>query len=166
MPGMMKRNKICPDCGTEYLPHVEKCADCGAVLLFHEEHEKAQEEKERFREQAVDNEVAVREGDLNWMSELRTVLVDSGIPCAVRSDTGCGKSCCGTCRLVVSRSDVARAQELIEEYFMEIHPEMRASRELLREGKCPACGSPVGAGDHACPDCGLVLVVEEEENGD
>ena len=159
----MSRNKICPDCGTEYMPHIEKCADCGAPLLLQEEYEKARREEERLRQQAVDDEVAIREGDLNWMSELYLVLIDSGIPGAVRSDTCCGKGCRPVCRLVVSRGDAARALERIEEYFTELHPEVRASRELLMEGKCPACGSPVGADDRACPDCGLVLLIEEDE---
>jgi len=115
-------------------------------------------------EKAVENEVVVREGDLNWLGELYTVLIDAGIPCAVRSNASCKKSCCGdTCRLVVSREDLERAQERIEEYFMEMHPEIRASRELASEGKCPACGSPVGPGDRECPDCGLPLVIIEEE---
>ena len=160
----MNRNKICPACETEYLPHIEQCADCGAVLLFPEEFKKAQEEKKRLMEKAVDNEVVVREGDLNWLSELYAVLIDAGIPCTVRSDAGCKKSCCGDkCRLVVSPEDFERAQERIEEYFMEMHPEIRASHELASEGKCPACGSPVGPGDHECPDCGLLLVFIEEE---
>jgi hypothetical protein len=158
----MKRNKICPDCGTEYLPHVEKCADCGAVLLLSEEYEKVKEEEERIRQQALDDEVAIREGDLAWISELYSVLIDSGIPCAVRSDPCCGKGCRPAYRLIVSRDDVQRALERIDEYFAEMHPEIRASRELLMEGRCPACGSPVGASDPACSDCGLVLVIEED----
>lgn len=160
----MNRNKICPDCETEYLPHIEKCADCGAVLLLPEEIEKTREEKKRLMEKALEDEVVVREGDLNWLSELYAVLIDAGIPCTVRSDAGCKKSCCGDkCRLVVLPEDLERAQAQIEEYFMEMHPEIRASNELVSEGKCPACGSPVGAGDHECPDCGLPLVIIEEE---
>jgi len=160
----MSRNRICPECGTEYLPHIEKCADCGAVLLLPEELEKAREEKKRLMGKTLEHEVVVREGDLNWMSELYAVLIDSGIPCTVRSDAGCRKGRCGDkCRLVVAPEDSERAQERIEEYFMEVHPEIRASRELVREGKCPACGSPVGADARDCPDCGLPLVIIEEE---
>jgi uncharacterized OB-fold protein len=154
---------MCPDCGTEYLPHIEKCAECGAVLLSPEEHKKAQEEKRRLMEKTVENEVVVREGDLNWLSELYAVLIDAGIPCTVRSDAGCKKGGRDKCRLVVSREDFEQAQEHIEKYFMEMHPEIRASRELASEGKCPACGSPVGPGDRECPDCGLALVIIEEE---
>lgn len=161
----MNLNKICPDCETEYLPHIEKCADCGTVLLFPEEHKRAQEEKKRLMEKAVENEVVVREGDLQWLSELYRVLIDAGISCSVHSDAGCKKGCCGDkCRLTVSSEDLERAQERIEEYFMEVNPEIRASNELLSEGKCPACGSPVGKGERECPDCGLPLLIVEEED--
>ena len=162
----MNLNKICPDCETEYLPHIEKCVDCGAVLLFPEEYRRAEEERKRLKEKAIEDTVSVREGDLNWLSELREVLIDAGIPCTIHSDAGCNKGCCGDkCRLVVSSADLERARERIEEYFMEINPELRTSNELLREGKCPACGSPVGTGARECPGCGLpLLIVEEEED--
>ncbi len=162
----MTPNKICPQCETEYLPHIEKCADCGAVLLFPEEHKKAQEEKKQIMQKAVDNTVVVREGDLAWLSELRSVLAEAGIPSAVRAAAGCNKGCCGgTHWLVVSSNDLERARERIEEYLMEINPELRASNELLRQGKCPACGSPVGTDERECPDCGLpLLIVEDEED--
>jgi hypothetical protein len=161
----MNRNKICPDCEIEYLPHIEKCADCGAVLLFHEEHRQAQEEKKRLMAKAIENTAVVREGDLKWLGKLYDVLIDAGISCTVISDAGCNKGCCGNkCRLIVSREDLERAQGRIAEYYMEIHPELRAANELISQGKCPACGSPVGTGDNECSDCGLALVIIEEEN--
>jgi hypothetical protein len=162
----MNRNKICPACETEYLPQIQKCADCGAVLLFPEEHKKAKEVRKLIKEKTVENRVVVREGDLNWLTELQAVLIDAGIPCTVRSDDGCKKGCCGDkCRLEVSSEDLEKAQERIEEYFMEMNPEFRASKEMLREGRCPACGSPLGEGQRECPDCGLpLLIVEEEED--
>lgn len=160
----MEIYKICPDCGAEYYPHIEKCADCGAALLLREEYEKVQEEKKRLMEKAIENEVTVRDGDLDWIGELRTVLIDAGIACSIRSDTACGNSCCGDkCCLVVQRQDLERAEKRIAEYFNEIHPEMQASSELISQGKCPACGSPVEDGAGECPDCGLALVIVEEE---
>jgi hypothetical protein len=45
-----------------------------------------------------------------------------------------------------------------------MHPEIRASNELINQGKCPACGSYVGENNNKCPDCGLMLLVIEEEN--
>ena len=111
----------------------------------------------------IENAAVVRKGDLKWLDTLHTVLSDAGIPSTVVFDADCRKGCCrDTCRLVVSKDDVERAQERITEYYMEIHPELRASTELLNQGKCPACGSPVGAGDNECSDCGLMLVITEE----
>jgi uncharacterized OB-fold protein len=160
----MNLNKICPHCEADYLPHIEKCADCGAVLLLPEEYRKAQEERKRIEEMTLANMVVVREGDMDWLRELREVLIDAGSPCAVQSDAGCKKGCRGAeCRLVVSSDDLERARERIEEYYMEVSPEFRASNELLKEGKCPACGSSVGTGDRECHDCGLPLLIVEEE---
>jgi hypothetical protein len=167
----MNRNKICPDCEIEYLPHIEKCADCGAALLLLEEHRQAQEEKKRLMAKAIEKAAVVREGDLKWLGKLYDVLIDAGIPCAVISDAGCNKGCCSNkCRLMVSAEDLERARERVEEYYMEIHPELRAANELISQGKCPACGSPVAAGDKECSDCGLTLVIiegesQEEEGG-
>ncbi len=162
----MSRNKICPVCEIEYLPHIEKCADCGAVLLLPEEHKRAQEEKKRVMKEAIENAAVVREGDLKWLGVLYNVLINAGIPCTVISDAGCNKGRCGDkCRLIVSSEDLERAQARVTEYYMEIHPELRASHELARQGKCPACGSPVGADDTECSDCGLTLALIEEEDG-
>jgi len=160
----MNLNKICPACEAEFLPHIKKCADCGEVLFTFEEYKKAQAEKKRIEEKILANTVVAREGDLDWMTELRAVLIDSGIPCTVHSDAGCKKGCCGAeCRLLVQSEDLERARERIEEYYMEVSPELRASRELISEGKCPACGSAVAADELECRDCGLPLLIVEEE---
>jgi len=161
----MNQNKICPECEVEYMPHMEKCADCGAVLLLHEEYRRAQEERKRLAEKFIENAVVVREGDLKWLSELYNVLIDAGIACAVTSDGCFNKSCRGAkCGLIVSKEDLERTQERIAEYYMEIHPELRASNDLMKQGKCPACGSPVAAEERECSDCGLTLVVVEDED--
>jgi len=159
----MNRNKICPECKAEYLPHIEKCADCGIVLLPPEELNKYREDKERLMQKVVETEVVIREGDLNWMSELYTVLIDADIPCTVRADSSNKKSYRAKYRLMVSPKDAELAREHIEEYFMEMHPEIRASRELVSKGRCPACGSPVGTSDRECSDCGLMLIIIDEE---
>ena len=166
----MKNNKICPDCEIEYMPHIAKCADCGAELLSHEEFSQLQEEKKRLAAKAIENAAVVREGDLKWLGVLYNVLINAGIPCTVISDAACNKGRCGnTCRLLVSDEDFERARDRIAEYYREIDPELRASHELISQGKCPACGSPVGASDHECYDCGLTLMIiekeEQEEDG-
>ena len=156
----MNRNKLCPDCGGEYQPHIEKCTDCGAVLLSPGECARAQEERNRTEETAVENAVKVMEGDLSWMSELRAVLLDAGIPCMLHFDAGCRKGCCNdTVQLKVSPEDLERSQETIEEYLMELDPDLRSAKEMFGKGKCPACGSSIGPDTRECPDCGLPLLI-------
>ncbi len=158
----MQQIKICPDCTTEYFPHIENCADCGTVLLSPEENKKVQEGKKQLKDKALENQVVVREGDKKWIEELSQVLIDSDIPCLVTADAGCNKGCSAdTRRLLVSSKDVEKANELIEGYYSEIHPEVQASKEMVSQGKCPACGSPVGSDAVECPDCGLTLLIVE-----
>lgn len=158
----MKQVKICPECKTEYFQHIELCADCGAALLLPEEEEKAQEEKRLLKGRLLEQAVVVREGDLDWMNELYNDLIDSGISCVITADDGCNKGCCGnTCRLMVSAQDAEKARQRIEEYYMEIHPEIKASQEMASQGKCPACGSSVEPETVECPDCGLTLLIIE-----
>jgi hypothetical protein len=160
----MNLNKICPDCECEYLPAIHKCADCGTILLFHEEHMRKQEEQKRLMEKAIENAVVVREGDLKWLGELYNVLIKSGIACSVRSGDCCKKSCRNdNYQLLVESENVEKALERIEDYFAEMHPEIQASRELVDQGKCPACGSSVGVNARECSDCGLPLLIIEEE---
>jgi hypothetical protein len=160
----MKQIKICPDCLTEYFPHIERCADCGSVLLTPEEIKKMQEEKKRCMDKSLENSVVVREGSLNWMNELYNVLIESSISGVVNSDAGCRKGCCGdTYRLLVSSQDAEKASERIEEYCAELHPELQTSREMMSRGKCPACGSPVSPDAVECPDCGLALIIIEDK---
>src|SRR4030042_7110196 len=114
----MNQNKICPECEIEYLPHIEKCADCGAVLLLHEEHRQTQEEKKRLMANAIENVAVVREGELKWLGELYNVLINAGIPCTVVSNLGWNKGrCSDKCKLIVSKEDIERAEERVAEYY-------------------------------------------------
>jgi len=163
MPNPMTNIKICPDCNTEYFSHVRQCADCGVLLLTLDEMKKVEEEKKRCMETLLENAVAVREGDLSWMDQLYHVLIDAGIPCTVRADTGCRKGCCGhPYQLLVSSRDAEEAALRIEEHCRKIHPEIESSEHMLSQGKCPACASPVESGSVECPECGLTLLIIEQ----
>ena len=48
-----RSTKICPDCSCDYLAHVETCLDCGTTLLTLEENERLQAEKQRLREEPL-----------------------------------------------------------------------------------------------------------------
>ena len=122
-----------------------------------------QEEKKRCGDKHFEEPVAVRAGSLKWIDELFKVLNDSGIPCMVNADARCNKGGCrDTYRLLVSPENVERAHERIEEYCMEIHPEIKDSKELISQGKCPACSCAVDPEAVECPDCGLALLIVEE----
>jgi hypothetical protein len=158
----MPEMRICPDCSCDYLSHVETCVDCGTPLISLEENARRQEERKLCMEKTLENPVAVREGDLRWIEELSGVLIDSGIPCRVDADPTCRKGCCGAaCRLLVSEKDAGGANARIEAYFSEVHPEIRASQDLISQGKCPACGHSVEPAAVECPDCGLTLLIVE-----
>lgn len=154
--------KICPECGSEYYAYVMTCADCGTGLLAEEENRKVQDERQRCMEADLKDHVVIRQGDLRWMRELSTVIVDAGIPCRITTGEGCTKRCCGdTHQLMVSSHDAETAQEKVEAYYALIHPELQASQEMSRQGKCPACASPVSSDAVQCPDCGLLLLITE-----
>ena len=161
----MTQIKICPECQTEYYPHIERCADCDAILLSPEENNVVKTEKAQPRDNGLENPVAVREGSLQWLDELFKVLIDSGIPCVVNDEAGCNQGGCGPkYRLLVASQNAAMANERIEEYCMEMHPEIKASNELISQGKCPACSRQVGPDTVECPDCGLTLLIIEKED--
>jgi hypothetical protein len=156
----MSQIKICPECNTEFFYHVQNCTDCGADLLLPEENQKLQVEREQCKEKMIENAVPVKEGDLDWIDELYNMLLDAKVPCVLHANTGCG--CSGhPYALLVSEKDVEKANELIEEHYAKVHPEIEASNELVNQGKCPACGSPVGPKDPECSDCGLTLMIIE-----
>jgi len=152
--------KICPECNTEFFQHVQNCTDCGASLVLPEENRKIQDEREKCKDKLLDNAVPIKEGDLDWIDELYNMLLDASVTCVIKANLGCG--CSGhPYSLLVSTEDAERANDLIEEHYAKVHPEIEASNELVNQGKCPACGSPVGPNDPECRDCGLTLMITE-----
>jgi len=153
--------KICPDCKTEYNPHIEKCADCGATLMAPDEIKRLQEERRQCMEGLLKNPMMVKEGDLKLINELYHVLIDTGIPCTVNADT-CTKSCCtDKFQLLVSADNAERAAERIMDHYADVDPAFQSARDNMSQGKCPACAAPVGEDTVECPDCGLTLLIVE-----
>jgi rRNA maturation endonuclease Nob1 len=161
----MDQNKICPACGAECNPHIDNCADCGAVLLAFEKHLRAGEAEEMPAQTSMENKDVVLAGDLDWIRELHAVLMASGIAGSVESErAGRNGRLRSGCRLVVSPDDLERARKRIEEHLMEINPDLLISQELFGKNKCPACGAIFVRDARECADCGLPLVVIEEDN--
>jgi uncharacterized OB-fold protein len=153
--------KLCPECGAEYFASITECADCEVVLMTLEQIKHAGLVETSLSDASA-SEVIIREGEKEWIQELHHVLLDSGISCRI-SLPDCTAEACGTTHhLLASEEDAAAATVRIENYYREIHPEISASETLAAEGKCPACGHHAGHDAKECPDCGLILLVEEE----
>lgn len=184
----MSQTKICPDCKSEYYAHIEKCADCGTTLLFPGESRSRSGSGSGTKScgtscehgcgqsghHSNDPEV-VGEGDQGWMYELAQLLERNRVPHVVApgistAESGCNKGCCGssgTWQLLVPGQYAQEASDLIEEYYINLHPEVQEAGKLAspmsNKATCPACGFFVGPCDAECPDCGLSLVVTEKK---
>ncbi|MDH4099434.1 MAG: zinc ribbon domain-containing protein [Nitrospirota bacterium] len=151
--------KVCPECGVEYYAHIANCADCGIPLRFPEEIQ-----GNARKTYAADEWVEIRQDAQGWVRELSEMLSGHGVPSRVKLADGCKPGGCGSqYRLLVPRDAAHDALAMINDYFVEMHPEAGQSDEWALEGKCPACGHPVDADATECPDCGLALASEEED---
>jgi hypothetical protein len=160
----MTQVKICPECNAEYFAHIVECASCGVTLKLPEELEALRERQRRFEEEEVQNCVVIKEGEKDLVFELHHVLLKKGYPCRVipSPDTTPGK-CGETFLLIVPKEEAPSAKQCLKEHSHEMYPELKQSEELAAQGKCPACGFDVGANTRECPDCGLLLLIEGQE---
>ncbi len=113
-------------------------------------------------EENHDEWIAIKEEGQEWTRKLASMLSEKGIPSRITLAPGCSTGTCG-CRfiLLVAKNDVEAALDSIDEYYMELHPEIRESNEWAAEDRCPACGHHVGKDARECSDCGLLLIIEE-----
>jgi len=155
--------KYCPECNAEYYAHIIDCADCGVPLKTPEELSEIRERQRRFEEEDAQEAVAIRQDRKSWILELHQVLIAKGYSSRVTVSPGCTPGACSeTFLLIVPKEEAESAAKCIDEYAKEIHPELRKSKELASQGKCPACGYNVGFDAKECSDCGLLLVIEGE----
>lgn len=113
-------------------------------------------------EETHDEWVVIKEEGQEWIRELSHMLSEEGISSRIALAPGCSAGQCG-CQfhLLVNKKDVQAAIVSIDEYYMELHPEIRESQEWADQGRCPACGHHVGTDTTECPDCGLQFIIEE-----
>jgi len=156
------QTKLCPQCGAEYFSHIEECADCHIPLKDLREIEKEEEANQRFYDDAGGEVIPVREGSGPWLKELRNVLLDKGIESCISLSPGCKPGSCGsTSLLFISKKDLEYSEKYLNEHYLSTHPESNNTSHIS-EDTCPACGSHSPEGVKECPDCGLVLVFEED----
>jgi len=144
--------KVCPGCGAEYFAHITDCADCKVPL-------KSPEEMNRHETATGGDFLPVREGGVPWLKELREELKKNGLVSHIDLKPDCSPASCNVSGvLLVCENDIERAKELLEEYFLQSHPEMANHLDVDHESQCPACGHHAGPDDRECADCGLALV--------
>jgi hypothetical protein len=117
--------------------------------------------KTPFSEEAHDGWVVIKEETQEWIQKLSHMLSTKDITSRITLAPGCGAGTCGcTFLLLVAKKDVQAALASIEEYYMELHPEIKESQEWADQGRCPACGHHVGTDARECSNCGLRLIIE------
>jgi hypothetical protein len=159
----MSQDKLCPECNSEYLPHIVSCPTCDVPLMLSVELEEIQERRRQSAAEDIKNAVAIKEGGKRWIIELRDVLINKGFACSIKIAQSSAPGQCGeTFLLIVSKETAESATICIGDYIHEVHPEIKESKELAAQGKCPACGSDTGTSATECPDCGLLLMIESE----
>ncbi|MFQ5328621.1 MAG: hypothetical protein ACE5D4_01370 [Thermodesulfobacteriota bacterium] len=160
----MTQVKVCPECNAEYFAHIVECGGCGVPLKLPKELEAMRERQRQFEEEEIQNGIPIKDGEKSLIFELHNVLIDRGYPCRVISSSDGTPGKCGEkFLLIVPEEEVLSAAQALKDYNYEIYPELKESEELAAQGKCPACGCDVGANAKECSDCGLILLIEGQE---
>ena len=155
--------KLCPECGSEYFAHVIDCAECKVTLVTSVEIERERAEEERFAGEVGKDAVAVIEGRVPLLKELRKALLGKGITSFINLSPGCKPGGCNsTSLLFVARKSAEAAVSCIKKHQGEELSESMDCEEEMDDENCPACGFEAGAKTKECPDCGLALVFDEE----
>jgi hypothetical protein len=161
--------KVCPDCGGEYRRDIERCADCGTLLVFPAEIAEDEELEEDepapdFPEETPivgplhalppsDDLVCICCRPHPFLPKISQALDEAGIahrleaaPYALPKDRV-------VCLYVLEEDGDAAAE--VEAGVGSLNVE---NPDVFAElSACPACGTPRVAGSGVCKSCGLVL---------
>jgi len=156
--------KVCPECESEYYAHILECSDCSVPLLTPEELEKKQRQKSDVLTDVNEDWVAIREDGKEGVQELSHMLFHQGVANRITLSPGCSAGKCG-CKylLLVTKKDISMATGYVEEFHREKYPEIKTFPEWEEQGRCSACGYTIEKNIKECPDCGLLLIIEETE---
>lgn len=147
--------KVCRDCGEEYRPEIERCADCGGELDLASDDGSipppAQEDDEAPQATLTDGVPLTRVDRAASLRPLADALAGASIPFGVRSGPH-------GFELLVAPDDLDRAAELVA-------PHLGLSPVEGPPTHCPACEEALPAGTTECPSCGLGLGLAGEDEG-
>lgn len=164
--------KYCPRCQDEYRADIEKCADCGLLLLTGRQIQEmvGQGEQQRLSRKGAltpeDEVVTIHKGALPELRDLEEKLTRENIGVLIMSDqpAGCNKGCCPSdFYLQVRKEDARDAFAILGEEFqrstsLHDHDLAHVDQVFNRDAShaiCPACGFEFETKATICPDCGL-----------
>lgn len=164
--------KVCERCGSEFVPRVESCLDCGGPLT---EIDPRMTTPPLRRPAATppppaeENPLMLRRADdptslcnepLPYVQGLTRKLREAGIRHDVLApEPKDGQKKYG---VYVAKADFPAANEIHRRHFVELVPEAVGFVDL-DGGGCPACGTPSAPGAAECPECGLAIGFGEED---
>jgi len=169
---MSFRAKVCPSCRDEYLPQMSRCRECGVDLVYEDELVAApRPDPDDALALAVEG-VLLREAGAQWAGGLADALVAAGIACRIGATPAHeqgraeGRAVASLpLGVFVGEADLAAARRIDAAFLREQVPDL-ADAAIIAAGEsvdadegCPACGEPVAADAHECPECGLVFAV-------
>jgi ketosteroid isomerase-like protein len=154
---------VCPECGSEFQPHVTHCIDCGAATVAPGAAATASRAEPAPLPAARDDEaVSIRAADLEWIEDLQVLFGRHDIASRVVPIAGTRQP--NSFEIFVAKEDARRAYQLDREFFRQrIDDDDIDLTEVPPPGICPYCGAEVPADRTDCPHCGLVLAFNNLE---
>jgi ribosomal protein L40E len=151
--------QVCPQCGSEFQPHVTQCIDCGSATETRLEsplaglEAAAPEVRDDLSVPTEDDACSVRVGDFDAARDLAAWLEEHGVSCRVRRHPANRRAY----TVWVAPEDLERALALDREQFAAQVPDAPDMPIELPADRCPACGAQLAPTAPECPDCGLVV---------
>lgn len=149
--------KHCPECREDYMPHVERCADCGGDLVTRDDEAAPEADAHDSALPPGEYHLLLASDRAAELDPLVARLAEAGLPAKVEVARG-GQGF----HLKVRNEERARAAELLRDVLGDM-----AGREAALERHfdaerggytaCPACEAWLPAGAKECPECGLLL---------
>jgi ketosteroid isomerase-like protein len=147
---------VCPECGSEFQPHIKVCIDCGAATVSPEAARAQVRDRPGDGPSDEDEEIAVRTEELEWIEDLQELFERHGISSRIEALPSSHHQ--HRCKILVARQDALRAFELDRELLRErLGEEGTGLVEISPPGTCPLCGFKQPADTIECSSCGLVL---------
>lgn len=173
----MELFKVCPQCGSEFVPRVDSCIDCGGPLVWADQRVLEMRQASELpapaesSDELPEDAIAIRQASLSWIDHLARALSERGIQPFIREEVtpdpdpasdrarfgGFGQGWYYT--LYVRPEDLDLAEEIDKEVYAREMPGARSVEMDVATG-CPACGAFLRGSDTACSSCGLEIPEE------